>query len=204
MNTWHERDDFWEMFAPFMFPEERWAAAPAEVDQVLRLLGTDPGAAILDLGCGAGKPIDRILVNRGHKVIGVDISRKQIKLAKRNVPEAKYVVKDITSLRKEEYKVDAVISFYTILHIPRETHQDLFYIINSFLPEGGLILVTMGSSEREGIEDFYGVEMYWSHYEPEKNLEIIRTAGFEVILNEVDASRKDRHQVIMARKSTSL
>jgi len=160
-----------------------------------------PGSLILDLGCGAGKPIDRFLVNRGHKVIGVDISRKQIKLAKRNVPEARYVAKDISSLRKEEYKVDAVISFYTILHIPRETHQELFYIINSFLPEGGLVLVTMGSSEREGIEDFYGVEMYWSHYDPEKNREIIERAGFEVILDEIDASRIDKHQVIIARKT---
>ena len=163
-----------------------------------------PGSLILDLGCGAGKPIDRILVNRGHKVIGVDISRKQIKLAKRNVPEAKYVVKDISNLKKEEYRVDAVISFYTILHIPRETHQELFYIMNSFLPEGGLILVTMGSSEWEGIEDFYGVDMYWSHYGPEKNMEIIEKAGFEVILDETDASRIDKHQVIMAKKLTGL
>ena len=160
-----------------------------------------PGSLILDLGCGAGKPIDRFLVNRGHKVIGVDFSKKQIKLAKRNVPEARYVAKDISSLRKEEYKVDAVISFYAILHVPRETHQELFYIINSFLPEGGLILVTMGSSEREEIEDFYGVEMYWSHYDPEKNREIIERAGFEVILDEIDASRIDKHQVIIARKT---
>jgi cyclopropane fatty-acyl-phospholipid synthase-like methyltransferase len=159
-----------------------------------------PGSLVLDLGCGAGKPIDRFLVNRGHKIIGVDISRKQIKLAKRNVPEARYVVKDISSLRKEEYRVDAVISFYTILHISRETHQELFYIINSFLPEGGLILVTMGSSEWEGIQDFYGVEMYWSHYGPEKNREIIEKAGFEIILDEIDASRIDKHQVIMAKK----
>jgi len=159
-----------------------------------------PASLILDLGCGAGKPIDRILVNRGHKVIGIDISKKQIKLAKRNVPEARYVVKDISSLQKEEYKVDAVISFYTILHIPRETQQELFYIINSFLPEGGLVLVTMGSSEWEGIEDFYGVEMYWSHYGPEKNREIIEKAGFEVILDEIDAIRKEEHQVIIAKK----
>jgi cyclopropane fatty-acyl-phospholipid synthase-like methyltransferase len=160
-----------------------------------------PGSSILDLGCGSGKPIDRFLVNRGHKVIGVDISKKQIKLAKRNVPEARYVVKDISSLHKEEYNVDAVISFYTILHISRDNHQELFYIINSFLPEGGLILVTMASSEWEGIEDFYGVEMYWSHYGPEKNREIIERAGFEVILDEIDASRIDKHQVIMAVKT---
>ena len=167
----------------------------AKLDNLLK-----PGSIILDLGCGAGKPIDRFFVNKGHKVIGIDISKKEIKLAKRNVPEAKYVLKDISNLRKKEYQVDAVVSFYTIIHIQRETHEELFEKINSFLPEGGLILVTMGSSEWEGIEDFYGAEMYWSHYGPEKNREIIERTGFEVILDEIDTSNKERHQVILARK----
>jgi len=58
----------------------------------------------------------------------------------------------------------------------------------------------MASSEWEGIEDFYGVEMYWSHYGPEKNREIIERAGFEVILDEIDTSNRERHQIILARK----
>ncbi len=35
-----------------------------------------PGSMILDLGCGAGRPIDRFFVHRGHKVIGIDFSKK--------------------------------------------------------------------------------------------------------------------------------
>ena len=159
-----------------------------------------PGSVILDLGCGAGKPIDRFFIDNGHNVIGVDISKKQIKLAKSNVPEARYTVKDISNLKREEYQVEAVVSFYVILHIPRETHEELFSKINSFLPAGGLILLTMGSSEWEGIEDFYGTKMYFSHYGPEKNKEIIERAGFEVILDEIDASRGEERQVILARK----
>lgn len=159
-----------------------------------------PGSLILDLGCGSGKPIDRFFINRGHKVIGIDISEEQIKLAKRNVPQAEYMVKDISKLQKEEYQADAIVSFYTIVHIPRETHQELFEKINSFLPIGGLALVTMGSSEWEGIEDFYGVKMYFSHYGTEKNREIIEKSGFEIILEEIDTSLGERHQVILARK----
>ncbi|MFC1991354.1 class I SAM-dependent methyltransferase [Chloroflexota bacterium] len=158
------------------------------------------GSVILDLGCGAGKPIDRFFIDNGHNVIGMDISKKQIKLAKRNVPEARYTVKDISNLKKLEYQVDAVVSFYTILHLPRETHEELFSKINSFLPAGGLILLTMGSSEREGIEEFFGVKMYFSHYGPEKNKEIIERAGFEVIFDKIDAIRGEEHQVILARK----
>ena len=159
-----------------------------------------PRSVILDLGCGAGKPIARFFIDGGHNVIGIDISKKQIKLAKSNVPEAGYTVKDISNLEREEYQVDAVVSFYVILHIPRETHEELFSKINSFLPAGGLILLTMGYSEWEGIEDFYGTKMYFSHYGSEKNKEIIERAGFEVILNAIDASRGEEHQVVLARK----
>ena len=159
-----------------------------------------PDSLILDLGCGSGKPIDKFFVYRGHQVIGIDIAKKQIKLARKNVPRARYLVKDISDLRKEEFSVDAVVSFYTIIHVPRETHQELFQKINSFLPAGGLVLVTMGSSERQGTGDFYGVDMYWSQYGPDKNREIIQKAGFEIILEETDATGTEKHQVILATK----
>jgi len=171
-------------------------------DRYLTMLNNllKPGSAILDMGCGAGKPVAKFFIYKGHNVIGIDISEKQIKLARRSAPRGRYAVKDISALQKEEYKVDAVISFYTILHIPRETHQELFDKINSFLPEGGLALVTMASSEWEGTEDFYGVEMYFSHYGPDRNKTIIERAGFEVLLDEIDTSGGERHQVVLARK----
>lgn len=172
-------------------------------DQYLEKLDAllKPGSSILDLGCGAGKPVDKFLVDRGHQVMGIDISSKMIELAKIHVPEAKYLVRDISELKREEYRVDAVVSFYTIIHIPKENHRELFTKINSFLPEGWLILVTMGKEENEEIGDFYGVEMYWSHYGPEQNREIIEEAGFEVIIDEIDTGGEESYHVILARKT---
>jgi len=160
-----------------------------------------PSSEILDLGCGAGKPIDRFFINKGHSVSGIDISKTQIKLAKRNVPEARYKVKDISNLKRAEYQVNAVVSFYTIIHVPRETHEELLSNIHSFLPAGGLALLTMGSSDWEGIEEFYGTEMYFSHYGPEKNSQIVEKAGFAIVLDEIDANKGEKHQVILARKN---
>ena len=161
----------------------------------------EPEATILDLGCGPGRPIDRYLVDRGFQVIGLDVSEKQIELARANVPEGAFAVKDIGRLRAGEYRVDAVVSFYTIFHLPRGSHARLFRTIGTFLPKGGFILVTMGSSEWEGQEsDFHGVTMWWSHYGPEKNSTIIRNAGFRIILDEIDESGGERHQVVLAQK----
>ncbi len=161
------------------------------------------GSTILDLGCGSGIPVDKYLVNKGFKVVGIDISEKQVELAKENIPQADYEVKDMADLQWGEYKADAVVSFYAIFHLGRKQHQELFRKINSFLPKEGLILVTMGSSKWEGVEEFHGTKMWWSHYPPEKNNEIIKDAGFKILLDEIDTSGDEKHQVVLARKARS-
>lgn len=164
-----------------------------------------PRAAVLDLGCGAGMPVDRYLVDRGFRVTGLDISEKQVELARAHVPEAIFAVADMLGLRAGEYQVDAVVSFYAIFHLPRESHGSLFRTIKTFLGPGGYLLVTMGASEWEGAEsDFYGVTMWWSHYGPDENRAIIRRAGFEILLDEIDESGGERHQVILARALSNL
>lgn len=169
------------------------------LEQLVKLL--KPNAAVLDIGCGSGVPIDKYLVDKGLKVIGLDISEKQIELAKQNVTRATFEVKDMSELKEGEYKVDAIVSFYAIFHTPREQHQGLFKKINSFLPQGGYILVTMGAGEWEGTEDdFHGTKMWWSHYGPEKNKEIVENAGFKILLDEIDTGEDERHQVILAQK----
>src|ERR1035437_10954279 len=112
-----------------------------------------PNSVILDIGCGAGLPVDGFLVESGHKVMGIDISGRQISLARRNVPKGSFEVKDMSELKKSRHQVDGVVSFYSIYHIPREEHQHLFKLLNSFLPQGGLTLVTMGSEEYERRDD---------------------------------------------------
>lgn len=169
------------------------------LEKLVKLL--KPGATILDIGCGSGVPVDKYLIDKGFKVLGIDISEKQIELAKKNVPRAVYEVKDMADLKSGDYQVDAIVSFYAIFHIPREQHLDLFQKISSFLIKNGLILVTMGSSEWEGEEDnFYGGKMWWSHYGPEKNREIIKSCGFKILLDEIDTSGGEKHQVILAQK----
>ncbi|MDP2671933.1 MAG: class I SAM-dependent methyltransferase [Candidatus Daviesbacteria bacterium] len=169
------------------------------LEQLVKLL--KPGAIVLDIGCGSGVPVDKYLVDKGFKVTGFDISEKQIELAKQNVPQATLEVKDMSKLKEGEYKVGAVVSFYAIFHTPREQHQELFEKINSFLSQGGYILVTMGAGEWERTEDdFHGTKMWWSHYGAEKNKEIVENAGFKILLNEIDIGGNERHQFILAQK----
>lgn len=158
------------------------------------------GSKILDVGCGAGIPIDDYLISKGHKLTGVDISEKQIELARINVPKATYLINNMSEMNFPSNSFDAIVSFYAIFHIPKEEHLELFKKIYSFLKNGGLFLATLGYEEWEGSEEFHGVTMHWSHFGKDKNLELVKQAGFEIIKAETDDSGGEHHFVVLAKK----
>lgn len=75
-------------------------------------------ANVLDAGCGAGIPVTQIL-SRKSNVTGVDFSKAQIELARRNVPDARFICQDMTRLDFPDNIFDAICSYYAIIHIPR-------------------------------------------------------------------------------------
>lgn len=160
-----------------------------------------PPGEVLDVGCGSGIPVDRYLVEEGYSVTGIDLSPKQIELAKGSVPGAHFEVMNMLDLRSGQYDVDGILSFYAIFHTPRERHEELLNTLASFLRPGGVMLITMGASDYEGTEeDFHGVEMYWSHYDPPRNRELVEKAGLTVVSDEIDEGGSEHHQVIIARR----
>lgn len=161
-----------------------------------------PGTTVLDLGCGSGLPIDRYLVDQGFRVVGLDLSERQIALARANVPKATYAVRDMTALLPNDFAVDAIVSFYAIFHTPRTGHAALMHTLASFLPHGGLLLVTMGAGDWEGMEDdFHGVPMFWSHYDSLTNRRLIEAAGFTILRDITDQQANERHQVVLAERA---
>lgn len=169
------------------------------LDRLVNLLPIK--STVLDIGCGAGIPIDSYLIQKGYYVKGIDISEKQIKLAKKNVPQGEYILGDMSQFTEGEYSVDAVVSFYAIFHTPRERHFDLLKKIYSFLKKDGLLLVTMGVSDWVGTEnDFCGGVMSWSHYDAETNRKLITQAGFKIVFDEIDTSGNEKHLIVLAKK----
>jgi len=142
------------------------------------------GERVLDAGCGAGVPITQTLSER-FRVIGVDVSERQLALARENVPNAEFIQADLVTLDLPDATFEAIVSYYAIIHVPREEHPALLANFHRMLIPGGLLLVSMGAGDNpDDTEDNWldgGATMYWSHYGREDNLRMIVETGFQII-----------------------
>ncbi|MFB6204526.1 MAG: trans-aconitate 2-methyltransferase [Candidatus Nanohaloarchaea archaeon] len=165
-----------------------------------RLLSSIPdGGRVLDLGSGLGVPFDRYIVDQGYQVVGVDIAEKHVEKARDNVPEARFITGDLLEQDFEEDSFDAVVSFYSIFHIPRKEHAELFQEIQGWMKESGALLVTMGSEEMDMVRgEIGGTEMLWSSYSREKNMELVEEQGFEVKETYLEDWREETHLWLLA------
>jgi cyclopropane fatty-acyl-phospholipid synthase-like methyltransferase len=137
------------------------------------------GARILDIDCGAGIPIASELAQR-FSVTGIDISGEQIRLARQHVPSGTFIQADIMTVDFSDATFDAVVAFYTIFHLPREEHAELFKRIRMWLKHGGNLLATVALQDEDPYteDDFFGVTMYWSNYGLTYYCDLLITLGY--------------------------
>jgi cyclopropane fatty-acyl-phospholipid synthase-like methyltransferase len=149
----------------------------------------EDGARVLDLGCGNGMKTRRLAER--FEVVAVDLSEEQLTLARENVPEASVLQGDFSVLDFSAGSFDAVTAYYSITHVPREEHPDLFRRIATWLKPGGLFLASLSSGGGEDwTGEWLGVEMFFSGFDADENRRLLRAAGFELILDEVVTMRE--------------
>ena len=155
----------------------------------------DPGSAALDLGCGSGDPAD-IEIARLHRITGVDISNVQIELARRNVPQGNFIHGDLGALDFPNGSFDAVVSFYTLEHLPRKQHGEIFNRIHGWLRPGGLLLFSCEAGDVNDVTgQWLGVPMFLSVFEPETMRRVVQDAGFQLVETEIESQLEQNREV---------
>jgi cyclopropane fatty-acyl-phospholipid synthase-like methyltransferase len=136
--------------------------SPVRLQWVGRLLAQLPAdSLVVELGCGSGEPATRLLSQR-HRVLGVDASQVQLRLARRAAPGALLVQADFTRLALRPGSVDAVASFYALGHVPAGDHDQLFVRIAQWLRPGGLLLTSTAVDAGDSLDDdWLGVPMFF-------------------------------------------
>lgn len=160
-------------------------------------------AHVLDLGCGAGVPVAKRLVELGHAVTGGDDSARQIRLARAHVPTSTFLHADMTGIELPVASFDGVAAFYSITHVPAAEQEPLLACIGSWLKPGGIFVGSFGTGEaHDWTGQWLGAEMFFSHNGEATNVALVRRAGLELL--RVEAMKQDdedtRFLWILARK----
>ena len=142
-----------------------------------------PAARVLDVGCGAGVPVARRLVELGHDVVGVDISMVQLTLAQSHVPRLRPVQAEMSALPVASGAFDALVSYYALIHVPRDDHGAVFGEFHRALRGERRVLVCIGTNDNPEDHDndsWLGTPMYWSHFDVDTTLELMAGSGFRI------------------------
>ena len=160
-----------------------------------------PGARVVDLGCGAGIPATRELAGHGLQVIGVDFSAVQLRRARRLVPAARLIQADMTALQLRPASADAVVSLYALIHVPLADQQALFPRIRDWLRPGGYFLAIVGATRWTGTQPYLGADMFWDHADAGTYLRWFEAARLTPLWSRYIPDGDSGHSLILARAS---
>ena len=193
------------MPTPYDRIAEEWHAgrraftAKKYVDMVLGRL--EPGASVLDLGCGTGEPAALYLARKGFRVVGVDESAAMLEIARRVVPAAEFVRADMRELEPDGRPFAAAVVWDSLFHVERGRHLSVFRKLSSLLSPGGLLLLSAGGTGHAGFtSEMHGHTFFYSAHDPAETLRLLTSAGFGVELCEEDDPSSRGHLAVLARR----
>jgi SAM-dependent methyltransferase len=102
----------------------------------------EPGASILDVGCGFGEPVTKVLVEQGFDVYGVDASARMVEAFRARFPHVPIQCTSVEAMDFADGTFDAVVAWGLIFLLPAETQPLAIARIAQVLKPGGRLLLT--------------------------------------------------------------
>jgi SAM-dependent methyltransferase len=147
---WFDDESFWRELYPFMFPEQRIAAADEQVAQALALTNP-PGKSALDLCCGPGR-CSIALAKRGFHVTGVDKTKFLLDKARAAARFARVEIEWLQADMRDFVRPNSfalVLSMFTSFGYFDDRQDDVRVLKNIFasLQSGGVCLFELLGKE---------------------------------------------------------
>ncbi|HJQ26101.1 MAG TPA: class I SAM-dependent methyltransferase [Blastocatellia bacterium] len=101
-----------------------------------------PGATVIDLGCGSGLPITRVLVEAGLNVYAIDAAPSLVQAFRNNLPDVPVTCEPVEDSLFFERMFDGVIAWGLIFLLPAEAQRRLIQRVATLLMPGGRLLFT--------------------------------------------------------------
>ena len=138
-----------------------------------------PGDAVLDLGCGSGRPMAAALLKRGFRVTGVDASAKLVAHACADLPDGRFVQADMRTFDLGE-TFAGILAWHSLFHLSPADQRIALPRLMAHAAPRAQIMFSSGSREDFVVGAWRGEPLYHGSLEPEEYRGLITSRGFEV------------------------
>lgn len=156
------------------------------------------GASILDLGCGAGEPIARYLIECGHAITGVDSSPSLIELGAARFPTHSWIVGDMRRIALGP-RFGGILAWDSFFHLTPDDQRAMFPIFRAHAASGAAFMFTGGPREGEAIGSYQGEPLYHASLDPAEYETLLRANGFEIVRHVVEDPTCGGHTIWLAQ-----
>ena len=181
--------EVWDKHRTRLLHEKSW------LNKFIQSLPTN--ASVLDVGCGAGEPISRYLVEQGLSVTGVDSSQAMIGIYGSRFPNEAWFVMDMRELELDK-QFDGIIAWDSFFHLKPDEQRSTLQRFLKHLRLGGTLLLTVGHKAGEVLGMVGGEAVYHSSLSPREYKQILSSKGFQKIEMVLKDESCDR-TVLLAR-----
>lgn len=136
-------------------------------------------ATVLDVGCGAGDPISKALVEEGLTVYAMDASPSMVKVFQQNFPNTPVACEAAEDSLYFNRQFDAIIAWGLMFLLPAETQKVVIPKMARALYSGGRLLFTAPSQKmkwNDAITEIESVSLGAEEYK-----ELLATSGLSLI-----------------------
>lgn len=163
-------------------------------------------AHLLDLGCGSGFPIHKLMLDNGFSLLGLDSSEALLKHARAQLPQSRFECQNLTVIKLSEV-YHGIILWDALFHLPRHEHQPLLQKAFDALEPNGVMILSSGGSETDipAFTDFmFEVEFHYDAHTIKALTDVCLDTGFNVeqlvVLNKPDGGRDKGRIGLLLRK----
>jgi len=168
----------------------------AQVERALSMVSK--GGKALDVGCGAGGRLVRLMKAHGFGVTGIDASAEMIKLAKESHPDDHFFVGDIYQWETDE-TFDFILAWDSLFHLPLDQQEPVLSKLCKKLSPNGIMIHSFGDAVGAHIDEWHGQTFHYSSVGVTRNIDILQSHGLSLRHLELDQF-PESHVYIISQK----